>query len=52
MTEGQRHRALLGRLASLGWFARRGEVAATQALAMLLEERHLRGGSPEAPRAR
>ena len=39
--EGQR-RALLGRQAGLGWFARRGEVAATQALAMLLEERRLR----------
>jgi len=30
-------RALLGRLAALGWFARRGEVATTQAMAMLLD---------------
>jgi hypothetical protein len=28
----------LGRLASLGWFAQHGEVAATQSVAMLLEE--------------
>lgn len=31
-------RALLGRLAGLGWFNRQGEVAATQALAILLDE--------------
>ena len=41
MAEGKRRRALLGRLAGLGWFARHGEVAATQALAMLLEEPQL-----------
>jgi hypothetical protein len=35
-------RALLGRLAGLGWFSRQGEVAATQALAMLLDEPLLR----------
>src|SRR5664279_4737819 len=35
-------RALLGRLAGLGWFNRRGEVAATQALAILLDEPLLR----------
>lgn len=35
---GTTRRALLGRLAGLGWFTRRGEVAATQALAMLLED--------------
>ena len=34
----------MGRLATLGWFARRGEVAATQALAVLLEEPQLRDG--------
>jgi hypothetical protein len=39
--DGQR-RALLGRLAGLSWFARHGEVAATQALAILLEELQLR----------
>jgi hypothetical protein len=33
---------VLGRLAGFGWFARHGEVAATQALAMLLEEPGLR----------
>ena len=42
--EDGQHRALLGRLAGLGWFARRGEVAATQALAMMLEESCLRDG--------
>jgi hypothetical protein len=40
--ENKQRQALLGRLASLGWFTRRGEVAATQALAVLLEEPHLR----------
>lgn len=43
VAEDGRRRALLGRLAGLGWFARHGEVAATQALAMLLEEPPLRG---------
>src|SRR4051794_39148319 len=38
-------RALLGRLAGLGWFTRRGEVAATQALAMLLEDPTLQGST-------
>jgi hypothetical protein len=33
---------LLGRLAALGWFTQHGEVAATQAVAMLLEEPALR----------
>lgn len=42
MSERAQRRALLGRLAGLGWFARHGEVAATQALAMLLEEPQLR----------
>src|SRR4051812_41365341 len=42
MAEKTRRRPLLGRLAEFGWFARHGEVAATQALAMLLEERQLR----------
>jgi hypothetical protein len=42
--EIKQRQALLGRLASLGWFARRGEVAATQALAVLLEEPQLREG--------
>jgi hypothetical protein len=32
----------LGRLADLGWFVRHGEVAATHALAVLLEEQQLR----------
>lgn len=31
-------RALLGRLAGMGWFIRHGEVATTQALTLLLEE--------------
>lgn len=35
-------RALLGRLAALGWFTQNGEVAATQSVAMLLEEPGLR----------
>lgn len=34
----QRHRALLGRLAGLGWFTQHGEVAATQSVAVLLRE--------------
>jgi hypothetical protein len=34
-------RALLGRLAGLGWFTRHGEVAATQSLAILLEDPEL-----------
>ena len=42
MAGHQPRRALLGRLADLGWFARHGEVAATQALAVLLEEQQLR----------
>jgi hypothetical protein len=42
VTERRRRPALLGRLAGLGWFARNGEVAATQALAVLLEELQLR----------
>ena len=42
MAGHQPRRALLGRLADLGWFARHGEVAATQALAGLLEEQQLR----------
>ena len=42
MARHQPRRALLGRLADLGWFARHGEVAATQALAVLLEEQQLR----------
>jgi hypothetical protein len=41
MREDQRRRALLGRLADLGWFVQ-SEVAATQALAVLLEEGRLR----------
>src|SRR5881275_572909 len=32
----------MGRLAELGWFARHGEIAATHALAVLLEEQQLR----------
>jgi hypothetical protein len=35
-------RPLLGRLAGLGWFSRHGEVAATQSLAILLEDPELR----------
>lgn len=42
MAEPQRRRALLGRLATLGWFTQNGEVAATQSVAMLLEEPALR----------
>jgi hypothetical protein len=42
MAELERRRALLGRLAGLGWFAQNGEVAATQSVAMLLEEPALR----------
>lgn len=42
MAEEQRRHALLGRLAALGWFTQNGEVAATQAVAMLLEEPPLR----------
>ena len=42
VADEQRRRALLGRLARLGWFARHGEVAATQAMAILLEEPQLR----------
>ena len=38
MAEFQQRQALLGRLAGLGWFAKHGEVAATQSVAMLLEE--------------
>jgi hypothetical protein len=38
----QSRRALLGRLAGLGWFTQNGEVAATQSLAMLLEDGVLR----------
>lgn len=38
MAQPRQRRALLGRLAGLGWFAQHGEVAATQSLAMLLEE--------------
>jgi hypothetical protein len=32
----------LGRLAALGWFTQNGEVAATQAVSMLLDEPQLR----------
>ena len=42
MADSQRREALLGRLATLGWFTQNGEVAATQAVAMLLEESQLR----------
>jgi hypothetical protein len=42
VAESQRRQALLGRLAALGWFTQNGEVAATQAVAMLLEEPQLR----------
>ncbi len=38
MVEPPQRQALLGRLASLGWFTQHGEVAATQSVAMLLEE--------------
>jgi hypothetical protein len=38
----ERRQALLGRLARLGWFAQHGEVAATQSVAILLEEPPLR----------
>lgn len=37
-----KHQPLLGRLAEFGWFSRHGEVAATQALALVLEENQLR----------
>ena len=39
---GQGRRALLGRIAEFGWFMQQGEPAATQALAMLLEDEPLR----------
>ena len=42
LAKSPKRRALLGRLATLGWFARHGEVAATQAVAFLLEETQLR----------
>lgn len=42
MAENRQRQPLLGRLAALGWFAQNGEVAATQAVAMLLEEPPLR----------
>lgn len=38
----QGRRALLGRIAEFGWFMQQGEPAATQALAMLLEDAPLR----------
>jgi hypothetical protein len=38
----QARRVLLERLAALPWFTQSGEVAATQAVAMLLEESSLR----------
>jgi hypothetical protein len=42
VAERQRRQALVGRLAALGWFTQDGEVAATQAVGMLLEEPPLR----------
>jgi hypothetical protein len=42
VAEGQQRQALLGRLAAFGWFTQSGEVAATQAVGMLLEEPPLR----------
>lgn len=42
VAETQRHVALLGRLAALGWFTRHGEVAATRSVAWLLSEPALR----------
>ena len=42
MGERQGRRALLGRLAALGWFMQNGEVAATLSVAILLEEPGLR----------
>lgn len=41
MAREKRRRALLGRLAGLRWFTRHGEVAATQSLAILLEDPEL-----------
>ena len=40
--KSQGRRALLGRIAEFGWFMQQGEPAATQALAMLLEDEPLR----------
>lgn len=42
MADCQGRQALLGRLVALGWFTQNGEVAATQAVGMLLEEAALR----------
>jgi hypothetical protein len=41
MGVGEQRRPLLGRLAGLAWFTRHGEIAATQSLAILLEEPRL-----------
>jgi len=41
MAEGKR-RELLGRIAEFGWFSQQGEPAATQCLAMLLEDKPLK----------
>ena len=46
---GQGRRALLGRIAEFGWFMQQGEPAATQALAMLLEDEPLRDPQPCRP---
>jgi hypothetical protein len=42
MAENRQREPLLGRLAALGWFTQNGGVAATQAVAMLLEQPQLR----------
>jgi hypothetical protein len=42
VAEPQRREALLGRIAALGLITQHGEVAATQSVAMLLEEPVLR----------
>jgi hypothetical protein len=41
MGEGEQSRPLLGRLAGLAWFTRHSEIAATQSLAILLEDPRL-----------